>query len=77
MHPYLSHSFDVDKMLVTPLWRIAVFLPLLVDIEESQMVTLRDLKLLSSCISILLTSFRSIKDGRYRQHGHNYLANNA
>ena len=50
-----------------------VVLPLLVDIEKGQMVTLRDGELLSGLVTLLLTPLGPVEDGRHRQHGHDDL----
>ena len=50
-----------------------ISLPLVVSIEIGEMITLRDLELLTSSITLLLTPFWSVEYGGYRKHGHNDL----
>lgn len=54
--PHLPHGFGVDKMIVTPDGRVIIVLPLKVNIQVGQMVTLRDSKLLPDLIALLLSA---------------------
>ena len=47
---------------------LLVFPPLLVNVEVCEVVTFWHLKLLSCCIGVIFTTFRSIEDCRNRQH---------
>ena len=52
---------------------LLVTLPLLVDVEVGEVVTLRDLELLPRLVTFLLPALGAVEDGRHRQHGHNDL----
>lgn len=46
----------MDKMIVTPDGRVIIVLPLQVNIQVGQMITLRDSKLLPDLITLLLSA---------------------
>lgn len=49
---------------------LPISFPLLIHIQERQMVTLWNLKLFPGIVRILFPTFRSIENGRNWQHGH-------
>lgn len=52
---------------------LLVKLPLLVDMEVGEVVTLGHLELLPGLIAVLLTTLGTKEDGWHRQHRHNDL----
>lgn len=65
--PYLPHGLGMDKMIVTPDGGVIIILPLQVDIQVGQMITLGDSKLLPDLIALLLSALERKKD-RYSEH---------
>ena len=55
-------GFGMNKVLRGPFVVVLVHLPLLVDIQQGQVVTLGYLKVLSGCITFLLTVLWSKED---------------
>ena len=73
LRAHLSHFFqrlDVNEVLLSPLAVIFVHFPLLVDVEKRQVIRLRHLEVLPSCITFLLTVLRSEENGGHRKHRH-------
>ena len=70
---HFAHGFRVDEVLLTPTRRVLVLLPLLVTVQQRQVVTLGYLELLSRLVSILLATFRPEEDGGDGQHRDNNL----
>lgn len=67
----LSHFFQglcMDEVFLSPLRVVLVHLPLFVDVQQSQMITLWHLEVFSSCIAFLLTVLWSEEDRWHRQH---------
>lgn len=74
----------MDEMIVTPDGRVIIVLPLKVNIQVGQMVTLRDSKLLPDLITLLLSALgrkrgplstgesRSTKRLEFLTHTHNF-----
>ena len=52
---------------------LLVSLPLLVDMEVSEVIALRDLELLPCLVTLLLPALGTIEYRRHRQHGDNDL----
>lgn len=65
-------------MVVTPLGAVSVVLPLLVDVQQGQMVTLRHKELLSGRVTLLSTIWGTEEHVWYTEHGHHcqHLHNN-
>lgn len=60
--PHLSdflEGFGVDEVLLGPLRIVLMHLPLLVDVQEGEMVTLRDLEMFSCGIALLFSVLRA------------------
>ncbi len=53
---YLSHGFGVDEVIVTPDAGVIVVLPLQVNVEVGQVITLRHRELLSHLVTLLLST---------------------
>lgn len=57
----------MDKMIITPDGGVIIILPLQVDIQVGQMITLGDSKLLPDLITLLLSALGRKKD-LYSEH---------
>ena len=66
--PHLPHGLGMDEMIITPDGGVIIILPLQVDIQVGQMITLRDSKLLPDLITLLLSALGRKKDP-YCKHG--------
>ena len=58
--PSFSHLLSMNEMVATPLARISVNFPLLVNIQICQMIWFGNLKFFSRCIRIFFASFRPV-----------------
>ncbi len=65
---YLFHGFGMYEVFITPARGVAITFPLLVHIEQGQMVTFGNLKLLSCRIRVLLPTLGAVEYGWYGQH---------
>lgn len=54
--PHLPHGLGMDEMIITPDGRVIIILPLQVNIQVGQMITLGDSKLLPDLITLLLSA---------------------
>lgn len=64
-------TFVLQEMVVAPLSAVAVGLPLLVDVQQRQMVALRHKELLSCRVTLLSSVWGPEEDIWHTQHGHN------
>lgn len=66
--PHLPHGLGVDEVVVAPNGGVTVVLPLQVDIQVGQVITLRDSKLLPDLIALLLSALGK-ETGTFSRHG--------
>lgn len=62
---HLPHGLGVDEMIITPDGGVIIVLPLQVDVQVAQVVTLRDCELLPDLIAFLLSALgreRGVQD---------------
>ena len=64
-------TFVLQEMVIAPLSAVAVGLPLLVDVQQRQMVTLRNKELLSCRVTLLSSVWGPEEHVWHTQHGHN------
>lgn len=59
--PYLPHGLGMDEVLVAPQCGIAIVLPLQVNIQVSQVITLGNSKFLPHLVTLLLSALKGEK----------------
>ena len=64
-------TFVLQEMVVAPLGAVAIGLPLLVDVQQRQMVALRHKELLPCRVTLLSSVWGPEENIRHTQHGHN------
>lgn len=65
--PDLSHSFGVNEVLIAPNAWVIVVLPLHVDVEVGEVVTLWDWKLLPHLVTLFFTTLLGHGGHRYTE----------
>lgn len=65
--PHLPHGLGMDEVLIAPEGRIAVVLPLQVNIQVSQVIALWNSKFLSHLVTLLLSALKGKRRTRVSQ----------
>ena len=64
-----ARTFGLQEMAGAPVCPVAVVLPLLIDMQQREVVALRDEELLPRCVALLSPVWGPEEDAGHTQHG--------